>query len=313
MEAVLELVKCGDQLAARLAAAVRTFSKTWEPPASDASGGAAHSSWGEPPTGIAPGRGLLFWMGELGRGLALSPWWEGPPSSDQSHPSDETPVPRGPGFALRGLFVAVGCVMDLPISAAWFRGVRVSRASGPALRRRPSSTLPADPRRKAPSADGWIHEIKHDGFRLQIHVRGARVRLYTMTGVDWTERYPWIVQDVARLNVDHAIIDAECCCDGDDGVTDFDRLHARVNDASAFAYAFDLLAIDGQDMRGGRWRSARPGCAKLLRKAKPGIRLSEPSDRARPDHLRARLQAGPRGHRVEAPRSPYRSGKAKLG
>ena len=41
---------------------------------------------------------------------------------------------------------------------------------------------------KAPSADGWIHEIKHDGFRLQIHVRGQRVKLYTMTGMDWTER-----------------------------------------------------------------------------------------------------------------------------
>ena len=63
---------------------------------------------------------------------------------------------------------------------------------------------------RAPVADGWVHEIKHDGFRLQIHARPGRVRLYTMTGVDWTERYPWIVQDVARLKIDHAIIDAEC-------------------------------------------------------------------------------------------------------
>ena len=52
-----------------------------------------------------------------------------------------------------------------------------------------------------------------------------------MTGVDWTARYPWIVEDVARLNVQHAIIDAECCCDGDGGVTDFERLMARVHDA----------------------------------------------------------------------------------
>ena len=102
---------------------------------------------------------------------------------------------------------------------------------------------------RAPVADGWVHEIKHDGIRLQIHARKDRVRLYTMTGVDWTERYPWIVEDVARLNVRHAIIDAECCCDGDNGVTDFERLMARVHDASAYAYAFDLLAIDGKDMR----------------------------------------------------------------
>ena len=75
--------------------------------------------------------------------------------------------------------------------------------------------------RRHRSADGWVHEIKHDGFRLQIHARGKRVGLYTMTGVDWTERYPWIVEDVARLNVRHAILDAECCCDGDEGITDF--------------------------------------------------------------------------------------------
>ena len=106
---------------------------------------------------------------------------------------------------------------------------------------------------KAPSADGWIHEIKHDGFRLQIHVRSARVRLYTMTGVDWSERYPWIVEDVVRLKIAHAILDAECCCDGDNGVTDFDRLMARGHDASAYdAYAFDLLAIDDRDVRCSR-------------------------------------------------------------
>ena len=102
---------------------------------------------------------------------------------------------------------------------------------------------------KAPSADGWVHEIKHDGFRLQVHAYGKRVRLYTMTGVDWTARYPWIVQDVARLNLPRTIIDAECCCDGDNGITDFNRLHSRVHDASAYAYAFDLLTHDGDDTR----------------------------------------------------------------
>ena len=128
---------------------------------------------------------------------------------------------------------------------------------------------------RAPVADGWVHEIKHDGFRLQIHARDKRVRLYTMTGVDWTERYPWIVEDVARLNVSHAIIDAECCCDGKNGVTDFERLMARVNDASAYAYAFDLLAIDGDDTRKLPLLERKAALAKLLRKAKPGIRYSE--------------------------------------
>jgi bifunctional non-homologous end joining protein LigD len=90
-----------------------------------------------------------------------------------------------------------------------------------------------------------VHEIKHDGYRLQIHIRGGRVRLFTRTGVDWTERYPWIVEDAARLPLSSAIIDAEGCCAGADGVTDFNALHSRVNDHAAFAYAFDHLLIEG--------------------------------------------------------------------
>ena len=127
---------------------------------------------------------------------------------------------------------------------------------------------------RAPVADGWVHEIKHDGIRLQIHARGKRVGLYTVTGVDWTARYPWIVEDVAGLNVRHAIIDAEGCCDGDKGITDFERLMAR-HDASAYAYAFDLLVLDGKDMREEPLVARKPALGKLLRKAKPGIRYSE--------------------------------------
>ncbi|MEA2985962.1 MAG: hypothetical protein QOD94_2216 [Alphaproteobacteria bacterium] len=93
------------------------------------------------------------------------------------------------------------------------------------------------------------HEIKHDGYRLQIHLRDGRVRLFTRTGFDWTDRYPWIVEDAARPPVEQVIIDAECCCADDDGLTDFDAPHSRVNDDAAFAYAFDLLLIDGEDIR----------------------------------------------------------------
>src|SRR5947207_15079953 len=79
---------------------------------------------------------------------------------------------------------------------------------------------------RAPSAVGWAHEIKHDGYRLQIHIRDGRVRLFTMTGVDWTDRFPRIVASAARIK-GSAIIDAEACIYGDDGVTDFAKLHAR--------------------------------------------------------------------------------------
>jgi bifunctional non-homologous end joining protein LigD len=51
-----------------------------------------------------------------------------------------------------------------------------------------------------PSGPGWVHELKHDGYRLQIHVRDGRVKLYTRNGADWSKRYPHIVEEAARSN-----------------------------------------------------------------------------------------------------------------
>jgi bifunctional non-homologous end joining protein LigD len=163
----------------------------------------------------------------------------------------------------------------------------------------------------APVADGWVHEIKHDGFRLQIHARKDRVRLYTMTGVNWTERYPWIVQDVARLDVDHAIIDAECCCDGENGITDFNRLHSRTYDALAYAYAFDLLAIDGADTRALPLSERKAALAHLLRKPKPGIRYSEHISGDGKRIFERACMMGLEGIVSKRLSSTYRSGKVK--
>jgi hypothetical protein len=62
--------------------------------------------------------------------------------------------------------------------------------------------------KQPPSGSGWAHELKHDGYRLQIHVRDGRVRLYTITGANWSKRYPLIVRDAGRIE-GSAIIDAE--------------------------------------------------------------------------------------------------------
>jgi bifunctional non-homologous end joining protein LigD len=162
-----------------------------------------------------------------------------------------------------------------------------------------------------PIGSGWMHEIKHDGYQLQVHVRDRRVRLFTRTGVDWSDRYPWIVEDAARLPVRRAIMDAECCCAGEDGVTDFDALHSRVNDHNAFAYAFDLLSVEDKDIRLLPLVERRKQLAKILRKAKPGIRLSEhiePDGVKVFDHACKLGLEGIVSKRVDA---PYRSGRAR--
>ena len=164
---------------------------------------------------------------------------------------------------------------------------------------------------KPPLGAGWVHEIKHDGYRLQVHLRDGRVRLFTRNGHDWTDRYPWIIADVARLPVNHAVLDAECCCAGPDGVTDFNALHSRLNDSSAFAYAFDLLAVNGADIRLQPLSERRKQLVGLLRKAKPGIRLSEYIAEDGPLVFAHACRLGLEGIVSKRIDAPYRSGRAK--
>jgi bifunctional non-homologous end joining protein LigD len=77
---------------------------------------------------------------------------------------------------------------------------------------------------KPPSGDGWIHEIKLDGFRLLARRDPAGVRLLTRRGIDWTTRYPSIAAAVAALSCRSCLIDGEVVICGEDGVPVFDRL-----------------------------------------------------------------------------------------
>jgi bifunctional non-homologous end joining protein LigD len=99
--------------------------------------------------------------------------------------------------------------------------------------------------KQPPSGPGWAHELKHDGYRLQIHIRDGCVRLYTINGYDWSNRYPLIVEEATRINVT-AIMDAEVICTDGKGVPTFEKLHSRCNDHSALACAFDLLMVGGR-------------------------------------------------------------------
>jgi bifunctional non-homologous end joining protein LigD len=107
-----------------------------------------------------------------------------------------------------------------------------SRSSRGRPRNAPAAFIPfclPSVSQRPPRGPGWAHELKHDGYRLQIHVRDGRVRLYTMNGADWTSRYSLIVAEASRLD-GSAIIDAEVVCAGEDGVPDFELLHDRSND-----------------------------------------------------------------------------------
>jgi ATP-dependent DNA ligase len=102
---------------------------------------------------------------------------------------------------------------------------------------------------KVPAGPDWIHEIKHDGYRLQVRRDGDAVRLFTRRGYDWSGRYLAIARAAARLKAKSLTIDGEAAVCGPDGVAVFDALHRRGKAADAVLQAFDLLELNTKDQR----------------------------------------------------------------
>jgi hypothetical protein len=102
---------------------------------------------------------------------------------------------------------------------------------------------------KVPSSPDWLHEIKYDGYRLRVERSSERVRLITRNGHDWTDRYPWIVEAALKNRIKQFVIDGEAVVLGVDGVPDFKAPHSRKHDEEVQLYAFDILTLDGEDLR----------------------------------------------------------------
>ena len=85
-----------------------------------------------------------------------------------------------------------------------------------------------------PSGELWLHEIKHDGFRVIARKDGDRVRLYSRPGNDLTDRFPLIVEALAHLRSRSVILDGEAVACDENGMPSFDRLRHRHHDASVF-------------------------------------------------------------------------------
>ncbi len=127
-----------------------------------------------------------------------------------------------------------------------------------------------------PAGQDWIHEIKHDGYRLIVQREGKRVRLFTRNGHDWTGRYPLIVEAALRNRASSFVIDGEAVLLGVDGVSDFDGLHSRKHDDEVQLYAFDALMLDGEDLRSLPLSMRKANLARLLaRRPIEGIFISD--------------------------------------
>lgn len=104
---------------------------------------------------------------------------------------------------------------------------------------------------RVPRGDRWIHEIKFDGYRAQLHISNQDVRIYTRRGLDWTKRFRKVAHDADLISAKSVIIDGEIVVPSGDGRTDFATLQNSLSGKAdnLVMVAFDLLYLDGRDLR----------------------------------------------------------------
>ncbi|MBR0695829.1 non-homologous end-joining DNA ligase [Bradyrhizobium lablabi] len=109
----------------------------------------------------------------------------------------------------------------------------------------------ASPIDKVPNGARWIHEIKFDGYRVQVHLANETVKIFTRRGNDWTTRFRKVADDAWHISASSAIVDGEIVVPGADGTTDFSALQNELRGKSGriVLVAFDLLYLNGRDLR----------------------------------------------------------------
>jgi bifunctional non-homologous end joining protein LigD len=162
-----------------------------------------------------------------------------------------------------------------------------------------------------PAGAEWFHEIKYDGYRLRVERDGDRVRLITRGGYDWTKRFPWIAEAALRNRRKQFVIDGEAVVLCLDGMPDFDALHSGRHNAEVQFCAFDILALDGDDMRDLPLSMRKANLERLLRGRPDGIFVNPFETGAiGPDLFRAACDMGLEGLVSKRSDRPYRAGRS---
>jgi bifunctional non-homologous end joining protein LigD len=166
----------------------------------------------------------------------------------------------------------------------------------------------------APAGDDWLSEIKLDGYRLQLRLERGEVKALTRRGHDWSARMPTLVKAVSELPIERALLDGELVVLRD-GISDFQRLQNSLSeggDADCVMYVFDLLHLDGYDLRELALRDRKQLLAQCLAGSGRGrIRLSDHVVGQGPEFFERACQLGVEGSVCKRADAPYASGRNK--
>lgn len=166
---------------------------------------------------------------------------------------------------------------------------------------------------RPPSDKGWLHEIKFDGYRIQMRVEGGTARLLTRKGLDWTKRFKQIAADAGVLA--DAIIDGEVCALDENGAPDFASLQAALSEGkteSLVFFAFDLLFEGDEDLRDQPLKERKSRLETLLKAADAGARLRfvDHFETGGDAVLRSACRLSLEGIVSKKADAPYRSGRS---
>jgi len=167
--------------------------------------------------------------------------------------------------------------------------------------------------KQPPASEGWLWDLKFDGYRMMTRIEGSDIRLLTKGGHDWSGRLPQLRQAVSRLEVQNAWLDGEIVVLNAAGLPDFSALQTafdRRSTATIVMFVFDLMWLNGVDLRPLPLRERREMLARIIQPAQgPILRLSELFDQDPQSLLASARQLkleGLMGKRADA---PYRSGR----
>jgi bifunctional non-homologous end joining protein LigD len=179
-----------------------------------------------------------------------------------------------------------------------------------AMHARFSPCLPTA-RKDVPRTPEWLHELKYDGYRLLVEREGDRVRLFSRNGNDLTRRFPRIVSAALKNRHKHFVIDGEAVVLDEGGVPDFNALHSRQHDADVRLYTFDVLALNGVDLRALPLLKRKANLARLLSRRPDGI-FTAPYEAGEigPDLFRAACLMGLEGLVSKRKDRPYCAGRS---
>jgi bifunctional non-homologous end joining protein LigD len=156
-----------------------------------------------------------------------------------------------------------------------------------------------------------VHEIKHDGYRLIVRLVGETLRLFTRRNYDWTDCYPGIAATAFKLRAKSFTLDGEVMVWGSDGIAVFDALHRRRGAVDAVLQAFDLLELNGEDLRPLPFEKRKAKLARLLARINVGIALNEHTQADGATVFRQACAMGLEGIVSKRLASPYRSGPSR--